>query len=82
MTYDNSNRFTLNKNLEKRDAKDRDYKGSVNIDGREYWLSGYIKQGANGAFISGTVKPKEPSRSVPTAFQKRSIIPDDSDVPF
>ena len=57
--YNNENRWTLNKNKEKRDDKDRDYLGSINIEGKDYWLSGYVKQGANGAFISGTVKPKD-----------------------
>ncbi len=59
MAYDNTNRWTLNKNTEKRDDKDRDYKGSIDVDGKQYWLSGYIKHGTNGPFISGTVKPKD-----------------------
>ena len=54
--YDNTNRWTLNKNAAKADPKHSDYKGKVNIDGKLYWLDGWIKDGANGKFISGTVK--------------------------
>jgi hypothetical protein len=75
MAYDNSNRFSLNKNQEKRDDKDRDYLGTVNAEGREFWLSGYITQGPNGAFISGTVKRKD---AMPA--ERRDRI--SSDVPF
>lgn len=57
--YDKTNRWTLNKNKDKREDRDRDYGGTVNIEGREYWLNGWIKQGPNGTFISGTVKLKE-----------------------
>lgn len=62
--YNNTNRFSLFKNKDKRDDKDRDYSGTVNIDGVEYWLNGYIAQSRNGAFISGTVKPKNPPQSI------------------
>lgn len=56
--YDNTNRFALFKNNNKRDDRDADYTGSVNIEGREFWLNGWIKEGAKGKFFSGTVKPK------------------------
>lgn len=55
--YDNTNRWTLNKNDRKSDPKHPDYKGKVNINGTLYWLDGWIKQSAKGAFISGSVKP-------------------------
>ncbi len=58
--YDNKNRFVLFKNRDKRNDKDADYTGNVNVDGEEYWLNGWIKQGPKGAFISGTIKPKKP----------------------
>lgn len=91
--FDNTNRWTLNKNKEKRDDKDKDYNGSVNIDGKEYWLNGWIKQGKNGAFISGTVKPKDQPQAAkrdPISSgrlpAKQSIMPDDDmggdDIPF
>jgi hypothetical protein len=86
--YDNTNRWTLNKNKEKRDEGDKDYNGSVNIDGKEYWLNGWIKNGKNGAFISGTVKAKEPrgqsapKRSDPISSGRSLKVDMDDDVPF
>ncbi len=36
-----------------------DYKGSINIEGEEFWLSAWIKEGQKGKFMSLSVKPKE-----------------------
>jgi hypothetical protein len=57
MAYDNTNRWTLNKNADKQEAAHADYKGKINVNGVEYWLNGWIKDGPNGKFISGTIKP-------------------------
>ena len=43
-----------------------DYKGSVRIEGRDFWLSGWIKDGPHGKFLSLAVKPKE-ERAEPRA---------------
>ena len=42
MEYDNTNRGSLFKNDRKDDAKFPDYKGSVYVEGVEYWLSAWI----------------------------------------
>lgn len=42
--YDNWNRGALfNDKANKRDDNGRDYSGTINIEGREYCLSGWIK---------------------------------------
>lgn len=58
--YDNTNRWVLFENNRKRNAKDADYNGTINIDGREYWLNGWESNGK--AVASGTVKPKQEQR--------------------
>ena len=60
-TYDNRNRRVLfNEGSKKTKAEDRDYSGSMNIDGTEYWLSGWIKSSKKGTkFLSLSVKPKD-----------------------
>lgn len=63
--FDNTNRWTLSKNERKRPGKqDADYNGSINVNGVEYWLNGWIKEGRNGKFISGSLRPKEQQPSI------------------
>ena len=61
MTYDNTNKGTLGKNKRKESDTHPDYTGQLNIDGVEYWLSGWLKSnGQTGEkFFSLAVKPKE-----------------------
>jgi hypothetical protein len=59
MTYDNINRGALFRDEKKADEKDRDYSGSINIDGKEFWISGWVKESKAGKkFLSLRVKPK------------------------
>lgn len=37
-----------------------DFKGSLNINGTEYWVSGWKKQGNGKKFISLALDPKQP----------------------
>ena len=39
--YDNTNRFVLFKNEKKRDDKDPDRTGTLNVDGVEYFIDGW-----------------------------------------
>lgn len=81
MAYDNTNRWALNKNDRKEKETHPDYKGSINVDGTDYWLDGWIKDGANGKFISGSLKLKEARNATPA--QAASAYDDDSDeIPF
>jgi|CryBogDrversion2_8_1035294.scaffolds.fasta_scaffold14647_2 hypothetical protein len=54
--YDNTNRFYLGDNQNKRDEKDSDKSGYVNIEGVEYYLNGYNNRDGS---VGGTVKPKK-----------------------
>jgi hypothetical protein len=61
MDYDNTNRGALFRNEDKNpnDDKDRDYSGSLNIEGAEYWISGYVRTSKSGRkFLSLSVKSK------------------------
>lgn len=55
--YDNS--WTLFKNDRKEKETHADYRGSVTIDGVDYWLNGWVKKGKNGSYIGGSVKVKD-----------------------
>ena len=57
--FDNTNRGVLFKDDKKAEQRDRDYAGSINIEGTEYWLSAWIKTSKKGTkFLSLSVKPK------------------------
>lgn len=83
MAYDNTNRWTLNKNDRKEKDTHPDYKGKLNVDGVDYWIDGWIKEGANGKFISGSLKPVEQRTSVGNSQDFTSApVGLDDDVPF
>lgn len=64
MPYDNTNRGTLSKNERKTKDTHPEYTGQINVEGKEYWLSAWVKEAKQGPnagkkFFSMSVKPKE-----------------------
>ena len=57
--YDNTDRGVLFKNDRKENHNHPDYRGSLNVDGVDYWISAWINSSAKGKFMSLSVKPKE-----------------------
>lgn len=93
--YDNSG--IISENDRKQQPNHPDFKGQITVEGREYWLSGWEKNGSKGPFISLSVKPKEdqaPQQSKPKSSllkgsqeYKNKEAPtgfdeQDSDIPF
>jgi hypothetical protein len=76
--YDNRNRGVLFNEIDKKTGdNDRDYAGSINIDGTDYWLSGWIKTSKKGTkFMSLSVKPKVEK---PAESEKKSPVEDFAD---
>jgi hypothetical protein len=80
------NSGVLFKNDKKEQEKHPDYKGSIMVDGNEYWLSAWIKEGKSGKFMGLAVSPKDgqpPTGKVPygqggTTKEGR----DSEDIPF
>jgi len=62
--YDNTKTFVLFKNDKCDTPKRPDYTGNSNVDGIEFRISGWIREGASGKFISGSVQMKEAAKSV------------------
>lgn len=74
MTYDRTNKGALFRNDRKESDSHPDLSGNINIDGKEYWLSGWYKKTEAGAFkvLSLSVKPKEQrQQAAPRAQQAR-----------
>lgn len=83
--YDNTNRFIFSKNERKRTDRDADWTGSININGVEYWLNGWIQERKDGSgkFISGSARAKEQRDDPPARSNKRNYREElDDEIPF
>jgi hypothetical protein len=89
MAYDNTNTGILSRNERKETDSHPDFTGTINVDGVDYWLSGWTKEGKPGGkmegkrFFSLSVKPKDAQ-----AAPKRKPEPEpvggsfNDDIPF
>jgi hypothetical protein len=60
--YNNTNTGAIFKNDHKVKETDRDYSGTLDVGGTEYWISGWTKTSAKGTkYLSLSLKPKEPA---------------------
>lgn len=83
MAYEpRDNSGTLGKNDRKTLPNHPDHKGKCMVDGVEYWVSAWIKQGPNGKFFSLAFQPKENQAPAAKSGIQQSSIDDDYDIPF
>ena len=74
MAYDNTNSGLLAKNDKQGNDSRPDYRGSINVDGTEYWLSAWIKTGRDGTKLAGqeymslSAQPKDAPAAAPSPF--------------
>ena len=84
--YDNTNSGALFSNDDKREGKkDPDYKGSVNVEGTEYWVSSWINTSKAGQkYMSLKLKAKKPRSDAAPAADKASPKAEDfnDEIPF
>lgn len=85
--FDPTNRGALFKNDRKTKDTQPGYTGSLNVDGVEYFLDAWVKEGKSGKFFSVSVKRKDkqgdaPSRAPAPAPRPSSGFDDMEDAPF
>ena len=84
MAYDNNNSGVLFKNDKSGNDRAPDYKGSGEIDGEQYWISGWVKvagpmaKNPGSKFLSLAFQLKEQAAKPPSS----SGGPFDDDIPF
>ena len=84
MAFDNTNRGTIAKNAHKTEDKHPDIAGTVNVEGKDFWINGWLKKNSRdgSSFYSLTVKPKQ-ERAAEIVRQSREPVEDDGDfIPF
>lgn len=98
MPYDNTNKIAIFKNDKGDNPKRPDYRGTLNIDGREYKCSLWIREKKDGSgmkYMQGGIEPAKEgemragdSRPMPTPAPapqtpaNAAQSPKDEDVPF
>lgn len=84
--YDNEMRGTISRNERKEQDSHPDIKGDCQIDGVQYWVSGWRKErkDGTGSFYSLSFKAKEQQKPAPQQRQQpqRQQAETDSDIPF
>jgi len=74
---DNSGGLFKNDKIE--NERSPNYKGNITVDGKDYWLSAWVKEGKSGKFMGLAVSPKEEYQ--PKQAPKKASF-DESDLPF
>lgn len=76
--YDNTNRGALFKNDRKEKETQPDYKGKINVEGQDFWLSAWLQTGKSGVkFMALSVQPKEQESGYQKAKQAREQLQTD-----
>ena len=93
MAYDNTNSGMMARNENRKTDKHPEFSGSINVEGRDYWLSAWVNEGKPGGKMEGKkyfsikLNPKE-QRSTPGSAPSRMERPSygsdnfDDDIPF
>jgi hypothetical protein len=69
----------ISKNERKTETKHPDISGQANVDGTDYWVSGWLKEGSRGKFYSLQFKLKEAKKVSTTSNAGNDI---DDEIPF
>lgn len=81
MEYDDTNKGVLFREKEKKSESHPDFKGSINVGGKDYWLSGWVNESKAGQrYFKLSVTPKDGASKPKTSAPTTDFI--DEDIPF
>jgi hypothetical protein len=80
--YDNTNRGALFKNDRRTTDKHPEYTGTLNVNGTEYWLSAWVRDGKRGKYFSMAIKPKEERQVGQAQPENSKATTSEDDLPF
>jgi uncharacterized protein (DUF736 family) len=81
--FDNTNRGSISKNTKKEQPNHPDYRGSLNVEGHDYWISGWIKEGKGGEkFLSLSIRSKDEKKPAQKPADKAADSELDDEIPF
>jgi len=80
-TEQRNNSGVLFSNDKKETDKHPHYKGNITVDGKDYWLSAWVKEGKSGKFMGLAVSPKEEYKPK-TSERSKATGFDDESLPF
>lgn len=83
MNHDNANRGALFKNDKQGNEARPDYKGTLNVNGQDFWISAWLKSSkAGNKYMSLSAQPKNGERRASSQRATAQDDFDDSDIPF
>jgi hypothetical protein len=87
MSRDQNNSGTLGKNERREKETHPTHSGQCTIDGKQYWISAWVKEGRNGRFFSLSFRPKmarehQGASQNPPPRGSRGGEPEDENIPF
>lgn len=78
----NDNSGTLSRNKDKKEPNHADHRGSCMIEGKEYWINAWVKEGKYGKFFSLSFREKQPRNDGGGQQSNQQQEDYSSDIPF
>ena len=83
MNYDNTDRGVLFKNDKQGNESRPDYRGTLNVNGQDFWISAWVKYSkAGNKYLSLSVRPKEAKAETERQPAAPAAAAFDDDIPF